>query len=97
MRLAFAIATEVDPDILLIDEALGVGDAAFLEKARARLHDLVQRSNVLVLVSHDLDALREFCIRGVWIQHGHLVADGPIEDVIDQYLAWTAAQTAASA
>jgi ABC-type polysaccharide/polyol phosphate transport system ATPase subunit len=97
MRLAFAIATEVHPDILLIDEALGVGDAAFLDKARARLHDLVQRSNALVLVSHDLDALREFCSRGLWIQHGHLVADGPIADVIDQYLAWTAAQNAASA
>jgi ABC-type polysaccharide/polyol phosphate transport system ATPase subunit len=87
MKLAFAIATEVDPDILLIDEALGVGDAAFLEKARARLRDLVRRSNALVLVSHDLDALREFCARGLWIQHGHLVADGPIAEVIDQYLA----------
>ncbi len=97
MRLAFAIATEVHPDILLIDEALGVGDAAFLDKARARLHDLVQRSNALVLVSHDLNALRAFCTRGLWIQHGHLVADGPIEGVIDQYLAWTAAQTAAPA
>jgi ABC-type polysaccharide/polyol phosphate transport system ATPase subunit len=86
MRLAFAIATEVNPDILLIDEALGVGDAAFLDKARARLHGLVQRSNALVLVSHDLNALREFCTRGLWIQHGHLVADGPIQDVIDQYL-----------
>jgi ABC-type polysaccharide/polyol phosphate transport system ATPase subunit len=87
MRLAFAIATEVDPDILLIDEALGVGDAAFLAKARARLHELVQRSNALVLVSHDLKSLREFCTRGLWIQHGHLVADGPITEVIEQYLA----------
>jgi ABC-type polysaccharide/polyol phosphate transport system ATPase subunit len=97
MRLAFAIATEVNPDILLIDEALGVGDAAFLEKARARLHDLVRRANALVLVSHDLKALREFCARGLWVQHGRLVADGPIGPIIDQYLEWTARQTAASA
>ncbi len=96
MRLAFAIATEVNPDILLIDEALGVGDAAFLSKARTRLHDLVQRSHVLVLVSHNLAALREFCTRGLWIQHGRLVADGPIDEIIERYRAWTAAQTAAS-
>jgi ABC-type polysaccharide/polyol phosphate transport system ATPase subunit len=97
MKLAFAIATEVNPDILLIDEALGVGDAAFLDKARTRLHDLVRRSNALVLVSHNLEALREFCTRGVWIQHGRLVADGPINEVIERYIDWSAAQTAASA
>jgi ABC-type polysaccharide/polyol phosphate transport system ATPase subunit len=96
MRLAFAIATEVNPDILLIDEALGVGDAAFLDKARARLHDLVQRSNALVLVSHNLAALREFCTRGLWIQHGRLVADGPIDEVIERYLATTVPHAASA-
>jgi len=97
MRLAFAIATEVHPDILLIDEALGVGDAAFLEKAKARLRDLFERSKAVVLVSHNMESLRELCARGIWIQHGRLVADGPIDAVIDEYLAGTAAPAAASA
>lgn len=92
MRLAFAIATEVHPDILLIDEALGVGDAAFLEKARQRLRMLIERSKVLVLVSHDTTSLRDLCTRGLWIQHGRLAADGPIDEVIDRYLEQTTTQ-----
>ena len=96
MRLAFAIATEVHPDILLIDEALGVGDAAFLEKAKARLHDLFERSKAVILVSHDLESLRELCTRGLWLQHGRLVGDGPIDEVIDEYLARTTAQAASA-
>lgn len=89
MKLAFAIATEVNPDILLIDEALGVGDAAFKLKAKERLRGLVDRAKVVVIVSHEMDSLREFCTRGLWVQHGRLVADGPIEDVIEEYLAAT--------
>ena len=97
MRLAFAIATEVHPDILLIDEALGVGDAAFVEKAKARLRGLLERSRAVILVSHDMDSLRELCTRGLWVQHGRLVGDGPIGAVIDDYLAATAIPAAASA
>jgi ABC-type polysaccharide/polyol phosphate transport system ATPase subunit len=97
MKLAFAIATEVHPDILLIDEALGVGDAAFLQKAKARLRQLVDRAHAVILVSHNMDSLRELCTRGLWIQHGRLVADGPIDEVIQSYLAWTASQIPASA
>jgi ABC-type polysaccharide/polyol phosphate transport system ATPase subunit len=96
MRLAFAIATEVHPDILLIDEALGVGDAAFLERAKARLRGLVERAKVLVLVSHHMESLRELCNRGLWIQHGRLVADGPMDRVIDDYLASTIPQAASA-
>ena len=97
MRLAFAIATEVHPDILLIDEALGVGDAVFIQKAKARLRGLVDRSKVVVIVSHDLPSLREFCTRGLWVQQGRLVDDGPIDEVIDGYLASTTTEVAASA
>jgi ABC-type polysaccharide/polyol phosphate transport system ATPase subunit len=86
MRLAFAIASEVEPDVLLIDESLGVGDAAFQQKAKARIHGLLQRSNVVVLVSHDTKLLRELCTRGIWIDHGSVVADGPIDELIDRYL-----------
>ena len=95
MRLAFAIATEVHPDILLIDEALGVGDAAFIEKAKARLRGLVDRSKVVVIVSHDMESLREFCTRGLWVQHGRLVGDGPIDSVIDAYLDATTTRASA--
>ncbi len=86
MRLAFAIATEVSPDILLIDESLGVGDAAFQEKAKARIQNLLDRTQAVVVVSHDLDSLRTLCTRGLWIHHGKLLVDGPIDEVIDQYL-----------
>lgn len=89
MRLAFAIATEVHPDILLIDEALGVGDAAFVERAKARLRGLVERSKAVVIVSHDMGSLKEFCTRGLWVQHGRVIADGPMDQVIDEYLAAT--------
>jgi ABC-type polysaccharide/polyol phosphate transport system ATPase subunit len=85
-RLAFAIATEIDPDILLIDESLNAGDAAFVEKAKARIRGLLDRSNVVVLVSHDLDTLRELCNRAVWMKHGSIVGDGPVDEVIDAYL-----------
>jgi ABC-type polysaccharide/polyol phosphate transport system ATPase subunit len=88
-RLAFAVATEVNPDILLIDESLGVGDAAFQEKAKARIKTVLDRSKVVVLVSHDLDALRDLCTRGLWIHQGRLMADGPINEVITRYLEFT--------
>lgn len=86
MRLAFAIATEIDPDILLIDESLGAGDAAFLEKAKARILGLLDRSNVVIIVSHDLVALRQMCNRGIWMKKGQVAGDGPIDEVIDRYL-----------
>jgi ABC-type polysaccharide/polyol phosphate transport system ATPase subunit len=85
-RLAFAIATEIDPDILLIDESLGAGDAAFLDKARARILNLLDRSNVVVIVSHDLKTLRELCTRAIWMRKGQVAGDGPIGEVIDRYL-----------
>jgi len=94
MRLAFAIATEIDPEILLIDEALGVGDAAFQDRAKERILKLLGRSHAVILVSHDMQTLRDLCTRGLWMRQGHLVGDGPIEQVIDDYLAWTHAAAA---
>jgi ABC-type polysaccharide/polyol phosphate transport system ATPase subunit len=86
MRLAFSIATEVDPEILILDEALGVGDAAFIDKAKARIRNLLDRSKAVILVSHDMASLRELCTRGLWLQQGRLMADGPIDEVVDRYL-----------
>jgi ABC-type polysaccharide/polyol phosphate transport system ATPase subunit len=85
-RLAFAIATEIEPDILLLDESLGAGDAAFLDKARARILNLLDRSNVVVIVSHDLRILAELCTRGLWLRRGQIAGDGPIDEIIDRYL-----------
>jgi len=96
MRLAFAVATEVEPDILLIDESLGVGDASFVDKAKARIRNLFDRSHAVLLVSHDIQSLRQLCTRGLWIQHGQLVADGPINEVIERYHHSIAASRAAS-
>jgi len=97
MRLAFAVATEVDPDILLIDESLGVGDAAFQDKAKARIRNLLDRTQVVILVSHELLSLRQLCTRGLWIQQGRLVADGPIDQIIDRYLESVASAAPAAA
>jgi ABC-type polysaccharide/polyol phosphate transport system ATPase subunit len=86
MRLAFAIATEVEPDVLLIDESLGVGDAAFVDKAKARIRDVMNKAKVVVVVSHDMAALRELCDRGVQLERGRIVRDGPIDETIDAYI-----------
>ena len=63
-----------------------MGDAAFQEKAKARIRNLLDRTQAVVLVSHDLTSLRELCTRGLWIQQGRLVDDGPVDLVIDRYL-----------
>lgn len=86
MRLAFAIATEVHPDVLLVDEALGTGDAAFVDRAKGRIMNLLDRSNVVVIVSHDLGSLRQMCTRGIWMKQGQIHMDGPMNDVVDAYL-----------
>jgi ABC-type polysaccharide/polyol phosphate transport system ATPase subunit len=85
VRLAFAIATAVEPEVLLIDEVLSVGDMAFQEKARARMREMMARAELIVMVSHDLEALRKFCRRGVWMDHGKVRLDGPMSEVIRAY------------
>lgn len=87
MRLAFSIATSNAPEILLIDEVFSAGDLAFQQKAAARMRDFIRRARIVVMVGHQLDFLREFCTRVVWLERGHLRADGPAEEVIEQYRA----------
>jgi ABC-2 type transport system ATP-binding protein len=82
LRLAFAIATVRDPEILAIDEVIGVGDAGFFEKAFARLLRLVERSRILVVAAHQDALLRRICNKAVWLSHGNLVAYGDIEEVL---------------
>jgi ABC-type polysaccharide/polyol phosphate transport system ATPase subunit len=85
VRLAFAIATAVEPEVLLVDEVLSVGDLAFQEKARNRMRDMIARAELIVMVSHDLQALGKFCRRGIWMDHGQVRLDGPMDQVIRAY------------
>ena len=85
VRLGFAVATEVDPDILLIDEILAVGDAAFRQKCLARIDDFQRRGKTIILVSHDLGSIRRLCQRALLIHDGTLLADGSSDAVVERY------------
>lgn len=85
MRLGFAVATEVDPDILLIDEILAVGDASFQQKCLARIDEFRHRRKTILLVSHDLTTVRRLCQRVLLIQNGRILADGTPAEVLDSY------------
>ena len=87
MRLAFAVAINVDADILLIDEILAVGDSAFQEKCFDRLKQLKQQGTTIVIVSHSLGQIEEICDRAIWIKEGRKEMDGPTEEVLNKYLA----------
>jgi ABC-2 type transport system ATP-binding protein len=82
LRLAFAIATARDPEILLIDEIIGVGDATFFDKAFSRLHKLAQRSRILMVAAHHDKLLRQLCNKAIWLSHGNLVQYDDIESVL---------------
>jgi ABC-2 type transport system ATP-binding protein len=86
-RLAFSVAVCLQPDILLLDEVLAVGDQAFRERCLDRLRQYHARGGTLVLVSHELEQLRELCTRGVWLDQGRIVMDGPIDMVLEKYRA----------
>ena len=84
-RLAFAIATEVDPDILLMDEILAVGDAAFQQKCVARIEDFRRRGKTIVFVSHNASSIRMICNRAILIHDGKIAKDGATDQVLAQY------------
>jgi ABC-type polysaccharide/polyol phosphate transport system ATPase subunit len=85
-RLGFAVATSVEPDVLLLDEVLSTGDAAFREKSRARIVELMNMAHAIVYVTHDLDSAAKFCTKAIEIEEGLIVAAGPAQTVIDAYL-----------
>ncbi|MCA9805814.1 MAG: ABC transporter ATP-binding protein, partial [Cyanobacteria bacterium HKST-UBA02] len=85
VRLAFACATNVDPDILLIDEALAVGDKRFIDKCTAHIHELRKTSNTVIFVTHDMQAVRNYCRSAILISDGKMVAEGDVESVISEY------------
>lgn len=85
LRLAFGMSTAIAPDILLMDEMVGAGDAHFLDKARARIEGLMTRASILVLASHNNEIIRSFCTRGICISKGEILFDGDVETCLDFY------------
>lgn len=88
IRLCFAVATSLRPEILLMDEWLAAGDAAFLAKARQRMEEFVSSTSILVLASHSMPLLREWCNRAVLLDRGRIVAAGAVGEIEAAYQAW---------
>jgi ABC-2 type transport system ATP-binding protein len=84
-RLAFAVSTSITPDILLIDEGIGAGDAAFLQHAKERLRTFIGEAGLLVMASHQDELLRQWCTTGLWMEHGRQRAIGPIDEILAAY------------
>lgn len=87
VRLAFSIATAIEPEILLMDEVLAAGDAHFQTQARARIEQMMGRARIVVFCSHDLANLPQLCARAIWLDHGRVRTNGPCAAVIAEYLA----------
>ena len=86
LRLAFSVQVHIDPDILIVDEALAVGDAAFQAKAMTRIQQILANGTTLLFVGHDLNALRAFCQRAILLEQGRMAMQGSPEEVIEEYL-----------
>lgn len=85
VRLAFAIAAHLQPEILLIDEVLAVGDIEFQQKCLGKMHDVSQAGRTVIFISHMLGAVEQLCPRAIWLHHGQIAADGPAHNVIAEY------------
>jgi lipopolysaccharide transport system ATP-binding protein len=85
-RLAFAVAAHLDPEILIIDEVLAVGDAAFQKKCLGRMSEVARAGRTVLFVSHNMAAVTALCTRGLYLEHGRLKASGPIQEIADTYL-----------
>jgi homopolymeric O-antigen transport system ATP-binding protein len=86
LRLGFALATAIRPQILLMDEWFLAGDTEFMEKARMRLESMVRGAEILVLSTHYMEVVREWCTRVLWLDQGRIRADGPTEQVVASYV-----------
>ncbi len=84
-RLAFSIATEIDPEILLLDEVFSAGDIHWMEKAQQRMRELIDRSSILVLVSHQMELIEQYCDQAIWLQHGRIVQTGEPAEIVAAY------------
>ncbi|MFA6665133.1 MAG: ABC transporter ATP-binding protein [Armatimonadota bacterium] len=86
MRLGFSIAIQTDPDIMLVDEVLAVGDEAFQQKCYAKVKEIQQKGKTIIFVSHDLEAVRRVATRAIWMEHGRIRMDGDVGNVLDAYI-----------
>ena len=84
-RLGFAIATQVRADILIVDEILAVGDFMFQQKCYKRMEEMLSGGTTLLFVSHDAEQVKKLCNRAIWLDHGHIMADGAATDVCEEY------------
>jgi homopolymeric O-antigen transport system ATP-binding protein len=85
VRLAFAVAAHLDPEILIVDEVLAVGDTSFQKKCLAKMVEFARAGKTILFVSHNLDAVRGLCQRGIWMKDGHVYKDGGADDIIEEY------------
>ena len=85
-RLAFSVMTFGTPDILIVDEVLSVGDFTFQEKCKRRIREMQEKGTAILLVSHNIEQVREVCLRAVWLEKGQVKMDGPCEEVTREYL-----------
>lgn len=86
VRLAFAVAINVDPDVLIVDEALAVGDTRFQLKCMDKFTEFVEAGKTILFVSHDVNSIKRFCNRAIWLNQGALIMDGDTDEVTDRYL-----------
>ena len=84
-RLAFSVAMNLDPEVLLLDEILAVGDASFQEKSLRKMRELLDRAGTILFVSHSLSSVEEFCDRAIWLDRGRVRAEGDAAEVVDAY------------
>ena len=81
-RLSFAVSTSIDPEILLLDEGIGTGDASFIEKANTRMHQFIDKAGILVLASHSSDLVRKFCNKAILMQQGKIMRTGSVDEIL---------------
>ena len=87
LRLSFAMITSIEPDILILDEAIGAGDAHFVKKAMERATQFYQQANVIVIASHSFEILRQMCNRAILLEKGEILHDGSVDETIEAYKA----------
>lgn len=95
MRLGFAINVNIDPEILVVDEALAVGDASFKKKCKNKINEIIESGTTVLYVSHSADSVREICKRSIYLKKGQVIFDGPTEETLNVYKEAKAAEAAA--
>jgi lipopolysaccharide transport system ATP-binding protein len=96
VRLAFAVAAHLEPEVLIVDEVLAVGDASFQKKCLGKMGNFAQSGRTVLFVSHNMDAIRTLCQKGIWLKDGQIHRDGPVEEVSDAYFESIANETTLS-